>query len=210
MESHEMKSIAVISYFVCALVFSATLAFAGGSRLEDNNGLNTANVSLDDSFALLGYLKFDDQRGFVLRCGITQMADGSMVEVPSDDQVTVFGIEAAALYEIKTERVNPYVGSGIGYYISPLDSRVDMEPNRIMEKVWDENDSDRGVGFFLMGGVNVPLSEKASIGANAKYFIPENNGNTKGKDYIILQNLMNIREFDLNNLFLSVSLQIKF
>jgi len=192
------------------VVFFATPTFADGSRLGGDIDLSTANDNVDDGLALPGYLEFDAQEDFALRCGISYFGDDTTVDILSDGEVTMFRIEAAALYKIKAEKAKPYIGGGIGYYIPKSELSGDIEDTLAIQDVRGEDDLDSGVGFFLMGGVSVPLSETASLGASAKYLILGVDNSAKVTDFATFQSFTNTEEFELNTFFLSVSLQIKF
>jgi len=206
-----MKSIGIITFLAWTVVFFATPTYAGGSRLGGEISLNTTNNNVEDGLALHGYLDFDTQRDFALRYGISYFTGNTTVDILSDDEVAMFGIEAVALYKIKAKKAKPYIGAGIGYYIMPkYELSDDVEASLAMLGVSGEDDLDSGVGFFLMGGVTVPLSETASLGASVKYLILDVDDNAKVTDLGTFQNFTNNEEVELSTLFLSVSLQIKF
>ena len=205
-----MKSIGIISFLALTVVFFATPTFAGDSRLGGEISLGTMNNNVNDGLALQGYLEFDAQRDFALRYGISNLTGNTTVDILSDDEVTMFGIEAAALYKIKAKKAKPYIGAGIGYYMPKYELSDDVEASLAMLGVRGEDDLDSGVGFFLMGGVILPLSETASLGASVKYLILDVDDNAKVTDLATFQNFTNNEEVELSTLFLSVSLQIKF
>lgn len=205
-----MKSIGIISFLACTVIFFATLTFAGGYRPGGEIGLGKANDDVDDGLSLKGYLKFDTLGDFTLRYGISYFAGDTTVDILSDGEVKMFGIEAVALYKTEAEKAKPYIGGGIGYYIPKSELSDDMETTLAMLNVRGEDDLDSGVGFFLMSGVTVPLSETVSLGASAKYLILEVDNNAKVTDFAAFQSFANTQESELSSIFLYVSLQIKF
>ena len=205
-----MKSIGIIFFLVLPVVFFATPTFAGGSRLGGEISLGTMNDNMNDGLARQGYLEFDAHRDFALRYGISYFTGNSTIDILSDDKVTMFGIEAAALYKIEAKKAKPYIGAGIGYYMPKYELSDDVEASLAMLSVIGEADLDSGVGFFLMGGVTVPLSKTASLGASVKYLILDDDDNAKVTDLATSQNFTSTEEVELSTLFVSVSLQIKF
>jgi len=205
-----MKSIGIISGLALAIACFTTPAFAGGSRLGGEIGFGTANDNVDDGLALQGYLEFDMQEDFALRGGVSYFAGDATVDLLSDGEVTMFGIEAAALYKIKAEKAKPYLGAGIGYYMPEHELSGDAEAVLASLGLRGEDDLDSGVGFFLIGGITIPTSETVSIGASAKYLILEVEDNAKVTDLWTFQSATASEDIDLNTLFLSVNLQIEF
>ena len=205
-----MKTIAIVSLVAIGLVVSSTPSFADNLRLGGEIGLGTASDNVDDGLALQGYLEYDLRQDFALRGGVTYLAGDSKVEDVSGGELTISGVEAAALYKFRAEMVKLYIGAGIGYYMPEYEMKDSLELFLGTLALRLEEDLDNDVGFFLMGGVSVPLSDTVSLVGSAKYIFLEVDDHATMTSLIDLDSNTSTGKVDLNTLLLTAGLQIEF
>ena len=147
--------------FVLVLL-GAVLLTAGAASAVDFQLGPVVGYGDDDGenfyhLGLRGVVGFTDWLGLDLRASAALWTE--------DTGERLYPLEIGPVFRLKLEKVTPYVGGGIGYYI--FDSDADL--------VVDDD-----FGFYLMGGLEVPVSDQLSFFAEARYTNVESEGSTSG------------------------------
>ncbi|MFP6905135.1 MAG: hypothetical protein VCG02_07955, partial [Verrucomicrobiota bacterium] len=103
-----------------------------------------------------------------------------------------------------------YLGAGIGYYMPEHTFDKTIKTQLALLNLEADDDLDSGIGFFLTGGIRVPMSDTVSIGASARYLFLEVDDHATRGDLTVSESISSTEEIDLGTLFLSASLHIQF
>ena len=204
-----MKVTARIALAAFAIACLASPALAG-PRLGGAVGLGSANDNVDNGLVLQGYLELDVREDLTLRGGLSYLTGDTTGETLRDGELTMLGIEAAALYRVNLDKATSYLGAGIGYYTPEHAFSEGVETQLALLNLEADDDLDSGIGFFLTGGIRVPMSDTVSIGASARYLFLEVDDHATRGDLTVSESISSTEEIDLGTLFLSASLQIQF
>jgi opacity protein-like surface antigen len=215
-----MKSTVRIALAAFAIACLASPALAG-PRLGGAVGLGTANDNVDNGLVLQGYLELDVlktalkrnnpfNRDLTLRGGLSYLTGDTTGETLRDGELTMLGIEAAALYRVNIDQATSYLGAGIGYYTPEHTFDKTTKTKLVLRNLEADDDLDSGIGFFLTGGIRVPMSDTVSIGASARYLFLEVDDHATKSDLNLSGSISSTKKIDLGTLFLSASLQIQF
>jgi hypothetical protein len=207
-------------------------------RLGGAVGLGTANDNVDNGLVLQGYLELDvlktilregrnnpGNTDLTLRGGLSYLTGDTTGETLRDGELTMLGIEAAALIRcrllgygmkvtglVRATYMRPvlYLGAGIGYYMPEHTFDKTTKTKLVLRNLEADDDLDSGIGFFLTGGFRVPMSDTVSIGTSARYLFLEVDDHVTKSDLNLSGSISSTKKIDLGTLFLSASLQILF
>jgi opacity protein-like surface antigen len=198
-EQHMKPSLKSISIGLTILVLAALLAFPQSLWADVNQGRFSLGLGAGVMVPAEDELESGLAAGFTVAYGVLPALDAQFgysfaqirdVEAPPDgklDGMEINSLELGLLYKILPEnRIVPYVGAGLGYYITnvdgntddlrsnaqqrfeqslPEDSELDVEAEDILISI----NKDNVFGGFLMAGVEFFFTNNVSMQLEGRY-----------------------------------------
>jgi opacity protein-like surface antigen len=185
-------------------------AWANSAHLGGNIGVGAANDNVDEGLALQGYLELDVATNVALRGTALYFGGDTKVDVLSDGEFTMLGIEGSLVFKFPSKGVTPYIGAGLGYYLPESELSDDAEAVLAYMGLRGEDDLQPGAGFHAMGGVAFDLAPNVSLDLNVKYVYFKTDDDAKVTNLYTFQSITVTEEVDLSTLFATAGLKFTF
>lgn len=109
------------------------------------------------------------------------------------------------------DRLTPYVGAGVGYYFP--DNEVSSDVNAAVISVFGmriEEDIDESIGFHVLAGLAINVGQNVDLDLGVKYVILEPDVDVKATSITTFESVAGSEEIDLNTLFITAGLRLRF
>ncbi len=209
MKVSKMSWKTVLSVVIISSVISIN-ALAISAHIGGNAGVGTANKHVDTGLALHGYLEVDATPNAAIRGTMMYYGGDTKVDVLSEGDFQMLGPELSLILKFPYQQIVPYIGAGVGIYITEndLSSRVNRWANQLGVRVKEDINTD--VGFHAVGGISVNLTPNIALDFNAKYLYLKPDVKAKATNLYTFQSATVKDDVNLSTLFLTGGLKITF
>jgi len=168
-------------------------------------GTGFASDNYKDPLTLGGYIESEALDFATLRGTVSYAFGDTEQDILSKGDFDMLSFELSMIKRLEKEGAAPFLGAGVGYYIpnTDIDQRLDNALSSVGLRV--DEDLDSAIGFHLLAGFDVPLSEDSSIEFMGKYIVAETE-----VDAEVNGGLAAIFDVDLNALFVTVGIRKQF
>lgn len=184
---------------------------ARSARLGGNIGVSGANDNVKKGLVLQGYAELNLASDFAFRGTALYSAGDTKVDVLSEGDFSMLGVEGSLIYTLPSQAVAPYIGGGLGHYMPENEFSDGVVTALASIGVRGEEDLQSGIGFHAMGGIAFEIAPNVLVDLNIKYVHFKTDVVGKATDFVTFESFTtDAAEIDLTTLFITAGLKFMF
>jgi len=162
----------VIIILILHLTVFSLSANAGDIYLSGNIGVGTANENIESISSISGYVEYNFLDNMAVRASVNHYGGESKIKDLYEGEFEMLSFATSVIAKIdQNTGVTPYLGLGLGYYLPEikLSSTIDIVAE--VEDAEKKQEIDNAIGFHVITGVILSITENAEFEFCAKYII---------------------------------------
>lgn len=191
-------------------MLTAPTMFADNVSVGFNAGAGTGNENAEDGLYIQGYTDININPNVVFRGCIAHFSAPTEVDALSDGTFTMNSLEGSIIVRKSSGVLRPYVGVGVGYYMPANELSDEVDAIFLWLNLRAKESIEDGIGFNVLGGMNINITENIGIDIGAKYVIYQAEAEAELTNLSTFISATNADDITLNTLFVHGGIFVSF